>query len=181
MLLTGRSPAETVSSSGCNIKLAFLIWNTKLYINFASSLLRQTGLRHTLWNTTLKEWCRHLVIRNTGPDWRMPWLWTGPCRKDTIWRSSSGRYGGGLTERKPGRFSEKAKCPADEDGSAVMVYRIGILAWYDCNISTGKVEGINNKIKVMKRTAYGFRDERYFILRLFALHDCRITQNVGWT
>ena len=66
------------------------------------------------------------------------------------------------TDRKEaGRFSEKAKCPADEDGSAVMVYRIGILAWYDCNISTGKVEGINNKIKVMKRTAYGFRDERY--------------------
>ena len=44
---------------------------------------------------------------------------------------------------------------------------------------TGKVEGINNKIKVMKRNAYGFRDERYFELRLFALHDCRITRNVG--
>lgn len=61
----------------------------------------------------------------------------------------------------------------------VLGYRTGILAWYDCNISTGKVEGINNKIKVMKRTAYGFRDERYFKLRLYALHDCRITRNVG--
>lgn len=58
-------------------------------------------------------------------------------------------------------------------------HRSGILAWYDCHISTGKVEGINNKIKVMKRTAYGFRDEKYFILRLFALHECRITRNVG--
>jgi transposase len=55
----------------------------------------------------------------------------------------------------------------------------GILAWYDCHISTGIVEGINNKIKVMKRNAYGFRDERYFELRLYALHDCRITRNVG--
>ncbi len=62
---------------------------------------------------------------------------------------------------------------------AIMAHRTGILAWYDCHISTAKVEGINNKIKVMKRTAYGFRDERYFILRLYALHDCRITQNVG--
>ena len=44
---------------------------------------------------------------------------------------------------------------------------------------TGKVEGINNKIKVMKRNAYGFRDDRYFTLRLYALHDCRITRNVG--
>ena len=36
--------------------------------------------------------------------------------------------------------------------------RRGILAWYDCHISTGKVEGIN----MMKRNAYGFRDEMYF-------------------
>lgn len=33
--------------------------------------------------------------------------------------------------------------------NTVLGYRTGILAWYDCNISTGKVEGINNKIKVM--------------------------------
>ena len=38
--------------------------------------------------------------------------------------------------------------------ATVMAHRTGILAWYDCHISTGKVEGINNKIKVMKRTAY---------------------------
>lgn len=63
--------------------------------------------------------------------------------------------------------------------NTMMAYRTGILAWYDCRISTGKVEGINNKIKVMKRVAYGFRDEEYFKLRLFALHDCRITRNVG--
>ena len=61
----------------------------------------------------------------------------------------------------------------------LLAYRTGILAWYDCHISTGKVEGINNKIKVMKRNAYGFRDDRYFTLRLYALHDCRITRNVG--
>ena len=63
--------------------------------------------------------------------------------------------------------------------NTLSAHRTGILAWYDCCISTGKVEGINNKIKVMKRTAYGFRDEKYFRLRLFALHDCRITRNVG--
>ena len=62
--------------------------------------------------------------------------------------------------------------------ATVMAYRTGILAWYDCHISTGKVEGINNKIKVLKRTAYGFRDERYFEPKLFALHDCHITRNV---
>ena len=61
----------------------------------------------------------------------------------------------------------------------ILAHKRGILAWYDCHISTAKVEGINNKIKVMKRNAYGFRDDRYFTLRLYALHDCRITRNVG--
>jgi transposase len=61
----------------------------------------------------------------------------------------------------------------------IMTYRTGILAWYNYSISVGNVEGINNKIKVMKRVAYGFREERYFELRLYALHDCHITPNVG--
>jgi len=60
----------------------------------------------------------------------------------------------------------------------IMAYRTGILAWNDCPISTGKAEGINNKIKVMKRVAYSFRDERYFQLSLYELHDCRFTPNV---
>ena len=61
----------------------------------------------------------------------------------------------------------------------IMAYRTGILAWYDCPVLTGKVEGINNKIKVMKRVAYGFRDERFSRLRLYAVNDCRITPNIG--
>lgn len=63
--------------------------------------------------------------------------------------------------------------------NTVMAYRTGILSWYDHMISNAKVEGLNNKIKVLKRVAYGFRDDDYFKLRLFALHDARITRNVG--
>lgn len=37
----------------------------------------------------------------------------------------------------------------------IMAYRTGLLTWYDCPISTEKVEGINNKVKVMKKVAYG--------------------------
>ena len=63
--------------------------------------------------------------------------------------------------------------------ATVMAHRTGILAWYDGHFSTAKVEGINNKIKVLKRNAYGFRDEKYFKLRLFALHDATIHLNCG--
>lgn len=62
--------------------------------------------------------------------------------------------------------------------NTIAAHRRGILAWYDCNISTAKVEGINNKIKVMKRNAYGFRDDEYLKLRLYNLHERRITSFV---
>lgn len=35
-------------------------------------------------------------------------------------------------------------------------------------LTTGFLEGINNKIKVLKRMAYGFRDEEYFFLKIRA-------------
>ena len=37
-------------------------------------------------------------------------------------------------------------------------------------ISNGMAEGINNKIKTLKRQSYGFRDMEYFKLRLYHLH-----------
>lgn len=52
-------------------------------------------------------------------------------------------------------------------------YRTGILAWYDHPISTGPLEGTNNKIKTLKRQAYGFRDQQYFKLKIMAIHHSR--------
>ena len=46
-----------------------------------------------------------------------------------------------------------------------------VLAWYKHPISTGPLEGLNNKAKVLKRQAYGFRDLEYFQLRLAFLHS----------
>lgn len=51
--------------------------------------------------------------------------------------------------------------------------RSGVLAWYDCQISTGPLEGINNKIKTMKRQAYGFRDLEFFKLKIKGIHLAR--------
>lgn len=49
-------------------------------------------------------------------------------------------------------------------------HRNGILNWYDFQISSGPLEGINNKIGALQRMAYGYRDPEYFILKLHALH-----------
>ena len=38
----------------------------------------------------------------------------------------------------------------------------GLIAHSIHNISIGKLEGLNNKIKVTKRNAYGYRNMKYF-------------------
>lgn len=44
----------------------------------------------------------------------------------------------------------------------------GILAHCRWPLHTSLLEGINNKIKVIKRMAYGFRDDDYFFLKIRA-------------
>ena len=53
------------------------------------------------------------------------------------------------------------------------MYRTGILAYYDYPISTGPLEGTNNKIKTMQRQAYGFRDQEFFRLKIYAIHEAK--------
>lgn len=42
----------------------------------------------------------------------------------------------------------------------------GILSYFNHRITNGVAEGINNKIKVLKRRAYGFHDDHYFMLKI---------------
>ena len=51
----------------------------------------------------------------------------------------------------------------------------GLVAQAIFPISTGKLEGFNNKIKAAKRISYGYRDENYFhtLIRYHALPASR--------
>ena len=49
----------------------------------------------------------------------------------------------------------------------------GILAYYDHPISTGPLEGTNNKIKTMQRQAYGFRDQEFLRLKILGIHESK--------
>lgn len=70
---------------------------------------------------------------------------------------------------------------AEVSGISIMVkfartlasHRSGIIAYYDYPISTGPLEGVNNKIKTMKRQAYGFRDKEFFMLKILGLHESK--------
>ena len=53
------------------------------------------------------------------------------------------------------------------------ISKSAILAYYDYPISTGPLEGTNNKIRTMQRQAYGFRDNDFFKLKVLALHETK--------
>jgi transposase len=57
--------------------------------------------------------------------------------------------------------------------NTLAAHRSGLLAYYDVMISSGPMEGTNNKIKTMKRQAYGFRDVEFFKLKILAIHETR--------
>ncbi len=70
---------------------------------------------------------------------------------------------------------------AEASGIAVLIsfaktlrqHALRLLAWYDHPISTGRLEGTNNKIKTLKRQAYGYRDHEFFRLKILAIHESR--------
>lgn len=55
----------------------------------------------------------------------------------------------------------------------IEAYQEGILNYYDYRISTGPLEGTNNKIKLMQRQAYGFRDHAFFKLKILGAHETK--------
>jgi len=50
------------------------------------------------------------------------------------------------------------------------MHRTGLLNYHRCPISTGPLEGLNNKIKTLQRQAYGYRDKEFFRLRIYSIH-----------
>ncbi|WP_165071835.1 ISL3 family transposase [Paludisphaera rhizosphaerae] len=51
-----------------------------------------------------------------------------------------------------------------EMARTLALYRSGLLAYYDAWITSAQLEGTNNKIKTLKRTAYGFRDKEFLVV-----------------
>lgn len=80
-----------------------------------------------------------------------------------------------------GKFLEHWIAKARASGVRMLVkfsntlsaHRTGILSYYDYPISTGPLEGTNNKIKTMQRQSYGFRDKEFFKLKIMAIHQSR--------
>jgi transposase len=56
-------------------------------------------------------------------------------------------------------------------GELLVKYMDGILAWYNFNITSGQLEGLNNKIKVLMRRSYGLRNLENLKIRIYAIKE----------
>ena len=85
-------------------------------------------------------------------------LWNAPTA--WAWRSAWTQWLRHARESEIPALVHFAKC--------LRPYWRGILSRVRWPMHTGLVEGINNKIKVIKRIAYGYRDDAYFFLKIRA-------------
>ncbi len=90
-------------------------------------------------------------------------LWSQPSRKQMEaflkdWCNKAGQTG-------IGQMLKMAK--------TLRTHASGILAYADHPITSGKLEGINNKIRTLTKRSYGFHDENFFILKLLSLHHSK--------
>lgn len=77
------------------------------------------------------------------------------------------------------RWCNKARVsglqPLKEMAGLIERHWEGIVAFFCYRISNGPVEGVVNKIKTLKRMAYGYRDWEFFTLKLYGLHESVVT------
>ena len=70
--------------------------------------------------------------------------------------------------------AESTKIPMlKKFAKTLRAHMFGLLSFFDYSISTGPLEGTNNKIKTLQKQAYGFRDLLFFKLKILALHESK--------
>lgn len=98
-------------------------------------------------------------------------LFTVYVLKDDLKQLWQYRYPGAARRfwREWYRRAVQSRIPALKSFAQHLAARIdGVIAHCRYPLHTGLLEGINNKIKVLKRMAYGFRDDTYFFLKIRA-------------
>ena len=90
-----------------------------------------------------------------------------------LWSQKSKAAARRFLDRWIGRAQSSGIRILQQLAKTLAAHRRGLLAWYEHPISTGRLEGVNHKVRTLQRNAYGFRDRTDFRLKLHALHTTR--------
>jgi transposase len=90
-----------------------------------------------------------------------------------LWEQRDGREAWGFLRE----WCAKAKASGIRQLQAMAVTLLrhakGVLSYYKTGLTSGKMEGINRKIRGLLASAFGFRDQDFLKLRLYALHEAK--------
>lgn len=91
-----------------------------------------------------------------------------------IWDAPSRRQGAKVLRECIAEATDSGVPELARLAATLQKHAHGILAYFGHDrMSSGPLEGLNNKIKVLKRRAYGYRDDEFFKLKLLGLHETR--------
>ena len=85
-----------------------------------------------------------------------------------LWYCDSPEQAQSLWEVWWSQVQESGISPLKAFARKLRPYLAGIISSATHHLHTSRLEGINNKIKVIKRMAYGYRDTEYFFLKIRA-------------
>jgi transposase len=101
-----------------------------------------------------------IQVKNVSPTLKMMHELKEKIR--TIFNKTSDWYTGVF---KLGMWLSKAKKYFPKSNNTIIRWFDEIIAYFDNGTTSGTVEGINNKLKLIKRSAYGFRNFENFRVR----------------
>lgn len=90
-----------------------------------------------------------------------------------LWRQSSAKAMKAFLEDWCAKAAATGIGQLQKMAKTLRVHAWGILNYAKHALTTGKLEGINNKIKTLTKKSYGFHDEQFFVLKLFSLHHSK--------
>ena len=94
---------------------------------------------------------------------------------DELWQQDDGRKAWAFLREWAAKATVSGIRQLQAMAKTLLRQAKGILSFYHTGSTSGKMEGINRKIRGLLASAFGFRDDDFLKLRLYALHEAKFT------
>jgi transposase len=90
-----------------------------------------------------------------------------------LWEQKDGRAAWGFLREWCAKATASGIRQLQAMAQTLLRHAKGVLSFYKTGLTSGKMEGINRKIRGLLASAFGFRDHDFLKLRLYALHEAK--------
>ena len=90
-----------------------------------------------------------------------------------LWEQKDGRQAWGFMREWCAQAKASGIRQLQAMAQTLLRHAKGVLSYHKTGLTSGKMEGINRKIRGLLASAFGFRDHDFLKLRLYALHEAK--------